>query len=319
MSMQMEKPVAKKMVVRDVEAGVQVAEVALDPRELDRQFVMRQRAHRHSVNGGYGMEYSPLALSNKDTDYALREGQDIMDSCQKSPDHDTNSTATTVQLEAVDSDDDDDDYNQVIGSLDVPMKKVMGTCERHFLAKDKSQQHLIAMAQGLYARKTDIMYPGLMFDLELDERLKSFHHKSSVLPKLHHLAEEAARRATLFKIKPMRKAVRRNELIHWLKLHAIVDPMDQTFLADEVNQTYKAIKLQLDEASAADRLAMGNRNWVSSNWLRLYCCAIDDAVRPFMLTKDDCIINRTAVQPYPIGCTPVAIAHRQMVGCRSFI
>jgi hypothetical protein len=75
-----------------------------------------------------------------------------------------------------------------------------------------------------------------------------------------------------------------------LKIHpTIIDVTDRKCVCDEINKTYKITKLQVQEATAAERAVRGNRNWVACNWLRLYCCAIDDAVRPFMVVKDNCL------------------------------
>jgi hypothetical protein len=183
---------------------------------------------------------------------------------------------------------------QVLGTLEGSAVSRRGVCELTYVVRGNSQQVLTAMALGLQARNTDVMYPGPMFDFELDENLKTFPHKGTVLPKLNHLQEEAVRRAVLFKLRPIRKAARRNELIIFLKENPIRDPIDIKFVSDEINKTYKAIKLHLEEATAVERSAMNNRNWITSNWLRLYCCACDDKVRPFLLNKDN-TMNRLEV------------------------
>jgi hypothetical protein len=191
-------------------------------------------------------------------------------------------------------DDADDKDLQVIGTLPADKTGERGLCETLWLLKEKSQPHLIAMAQGMFARTDDPMWPGIfVFDLDVDERLKSFPQRSMILPKLHHLSEEATRRATVLGTKPIRKAARKNELIAWLKLNPIVDDKDVKFVKDECNKTYRAIMEQLDDMASAERTALASRNWTSLNWLRLYCCAIDDHVRPYMLTKDDCMVGIT--------------------------
>jgi hypothetical protein len=66
---------------------------------------------------------------------------------------------------------------QVLGTLEGSAVRRQGVCERTYIVRGNSQQVLTAMALGLEARTTDVMYPGPMFDFELDENLKTFPHK----------------------------------------------------------------------------------------------------------------------------------------------
>jgi hypothetical protein len=83
----------------------------------------------------------------------------------------------------------------VIGSI--VMDETVGRCEALFRMKEGSLPDLISMCQGMQSVQGDAMFPGLVLDLEDDDRLKSFPNHALVLPKLHHLKEEAVRRAVL--------------------------------------------------------------------------------------------------------------------------
>jgi hypothetical protein len=48
------------------------------------------------------------------------------------------------------------------------------------------------------------------------------------------------------------------------------------FVGEQINKTYKAIKLQAEEARVQERNSFATKNRTMSNWLRLYCYAIDD-------------------------------------------
>jgi hypothetical protein len=80
---------------------------------------------------------------------------------------------------------------EVIGTLTPDASgKARSLCESLFLLSDKSLPELIAMAQGVSIRHTDIMFDGrdgLMFDLDGDDLLKTFAHRGSILPKVVHL------------------------------------------------------------------------------------------------------------------------------------
>jgi hypothetical protein len=176
---------------------------------------------------------------------------------------------------------------QVLGSIVVTSQR--GRCEALWRMKEGSLPDLIAMCQGLESLETDAMYPGLVFDLQDDERLKDFPNRALVMPKLHHLKEEAARRALLFDIKAIRKAARKDELIDWLKAHPIEDDVDTVFLRREANATYQHLLDFLASEASAQRAALAAKNWNHLNFLRLYHCAMDDDARPYMLNKDDCM------------------------------
>jgi hypothetical protein len=90
-------------------------------------------------------------------------------------------------------------------------------------------------------------------------------------------------------IPKIKKSAKKNELIQWLKLHPLDEPEDLVFVGNEINKTYKAIKHLAEEAKAMERTTLASKNWSMHNWLRLYCCAIDDEARPFLLVKDDCM------------------------------
>ena len=320
--MQLEKPVdrpvaswQKKEVVRDVVEAPGVPEVLKDPREIDRQLVDALRATQRTVlavrapvsgNSGYGMEYSPLCESTRRTDYALRDGEDIMNSTFKTTYNNTrvevlenlddhSSQATTLQPNWKEFEDSSDEStaepdHELMEILAATTPVPRGDCQALWKEKDQCQMVLVAMAQGQYARKGDEAYPGLMFDIENDELLKApFPNKGTVLPKLAHLQDECVRRALLFMIPKIKKSAKKNELIQWLKQHPLEEPADMLFVGNEINKTYKAIKLLGEEARALERNALATKNWTMSNWLRLYCCAIDDAARPFLLVKDDCM------------------------------
>jgi hypothetical protein len=62
-----------------------------------------------------------------------------------------------------------------------------------------------------------------LIDLDGDELLKICSARAIILLKVVHLRKEAARRAAMFKIKPLRKAAAKNELLGWLRLNPIVD------------------------------------------------------------------------------------------------
>lgn len=351
MSMQMEKPMDRpsgklKEGVRDVvvEPAGLVQNIGVDPREIDRQLADMQRAHQlHqarrnpvSQNHGYGIDYSPLSDSTKRIDYALRDGEDIMESSLKprrpsvvdvavtfadkqviinDNDSDHLSQATTVVLEWKEVNIDSSDEETFVPSPDQPLKKPLkkkgvpvvtdpelrailnesphptrGACETLWVQNDECQMLLVAMAQGLWTVDGDAAYPGLMFDIENDELLKTFRNKGTVLPKLLHLQEECTRRSLVFDLPRIKKSAKKNELIAWLKRYPLEEPTDVMFVRHEINKTYRAIKRQSDEGKAAERNNLVSRtNWIMGNWLRLYCCAIDDEARTFLLVKDDCM------------------------------
>jgi hypothetical protein len=172
--------------------------------------------------------------------------------------------------------------------LDDAKSKTFGVCEDLWIRNDECLMLLTAMAQGLWSREGDLTFPGMMFDIENDELLKtSFKNKATIVPKLTHLLEECKRRSDLFAIPRIRKSAKKIEIIAWLKEHPVVDPKDVLFLRHEITKTYRAIRRQSEESR---NQASGNRtNWISTNWLRLYCAAIDDEARTSLLQKDDCM------------------------------
>jgi hypothetical protein len=104
-----------------------------------------------------------------------------------------------------------------------------------------------------------------------------FTQRNTVFPKVQHLRDEAARRAALFKIKPLAKAVSKAVLIKWLKVHPVEAEVDTDFLKNAANETYILIKAQAAEATVAERETLLNKNWTNCDpWLRLYHASIDD-------------------------------------------
>jgi hypothetical protein len=161
-------------------------------------------------NNGYGVDYchSPLAVARMPA--ALLDSEDeFMNSCQKTLDRsrassekaktfraellsmkagtDSDSEATTINGQDEFSFDTQSkaerdfalvedagraalarDDVQVLGSIVISSKK--GRCEALFHMKEGSLPDLIAMCQGLESVEDDSMFPGLVFDLEIDER-----------------------------------------------------------------------------------------------------------------------------------------------------
>jgi hypothetical protein len=295
-----------------------VAEIAVDPRELDKQFASMARARRN----GYGMDYSPgmvdyspvSASVNPDDIPVDGESEEaFLERCYKTvariraegtpkeisaryrkflaEQQACDDTATT-ECEMPTHDCSSQDSPQ---ETQAPFVSVFsarpGACELLFVSNQKSPQQLVAMVTGLPSSlSTEEVYPTQhIFDMELDERLKVFPGKIQIMPRSQHLVAEVHRRSVLLDVKGLRKAARRNELIEWLKANPIVDPIDTKFLVEEINKTYRGIRLEQEELLASQQASLANRNWAESNWLRLYCAAFDDNARPLMLTKDDCM------------------------------
>jgi hypothetical protein len=223
------------------------------------------------------------------------------DECQWEEDPDD--VPEVIEQNLVDEDEEPEDEDEdsveleVLGSLTPDASgKARTLCQLLFLMNGKSLPDLIAMSQGLYVRdKNDINFggkDGLVFDLEGDELLKTCSVRANVLPKVVHLRSEAARRAALYKIKPLRKAAAKNELIAWLKLNPITDAGDIEFLLNEAGRTYRMILSKEDEAADAAKAALQTRNWTLGAHLRLYCAAMSNEARPYILTKDDVFNDR---------------------------
>jgi hypothetical protein len=153
-----------------------------------------------------------------------------------------------------------------------------GECETYYIAQDKSQRVLIAMAQGLVRDEGD-PYPSLyVFDLEEDDLVKSCAQK--MLPGRKHLIEEANRRAKVLRIKPLKKSAGKNEVCAWLKLHAVNDQKDIDFIRFECKSLYLLMKEQAEEQDGVEKEKLGNRNWSTPDpWMRLYHCAVEDDCR----------------------------------------
>jgi hypothetical protein len=296
-----------------------VAEIAVDPRELDKQFASMARARRN----GYGMDYSPgmvdyspLSASMKTDvvgDVVGESEEAFLERCYKTvariraegtpkeisakyrkflAEQSCDDTATTVEMEMPMQNGSSQDSPQETQAPFVSAVSARpGVCELLFVTNQKSPQQLVAMVTGLSSSlSTEEVYPTeFMFDMEVDERLKVFPGKIHIFPRSQHLVAEVQRRSVLLDVKGLRKAARRNELIEWLKENPIVDPIDIKFLVDEINKTYRGIRLEQEEIVASQQASLANRNWAEANWLRLYCAAFDDNARPLMLTKDDCM------------------------------
>jgi hypothetical protein len=164
-----------------------------------------------------------------------------------------------------DEDDEESVELQVLGSLTPDASgKPRTLCQSLFLMNSKSVPDLIAMAQGLHIRSDDSNFgdqDGLVFDLDGNELLKTCSSRASILLKVVHLRKEAARRAALFKIKPIRKAAAKNELFGWLRLNPIVDKEDVEFLLKEAGKTYRLMLVKESEADEAAKAALLTRNW----------------------------------------------------------
>jgi hypothetical protein len=50
---------------------------------------------------------------------------------------------------------------------------------------------------------------------------------------------------------------------------------------------HPSFKLQMEEAAAAEREALINKNWIMENNLRLYLASMSDGARVLMGSKDD--------------------------------
>jgi hypothetical protein len=170
-----------------------------------------------------------------------------------------------------------------------PLTQV-GACETMFMHSKKSQPHLIAMCQGLVTRSQDPYTTTYLFDLEVDELLKNCPQKAQLLPQVKHLKEEATRRSSVMKIKPLKKSATKAELIEWLKNHPVNDSMDEAFLYFEGNKTYGMLMQQADDAVLAEAERRSTSNWNSPfPWMRLYHCSLDDDVLELLKTSSDCM------------------------------
>jgi hypothetical protein len=171
----------------------------------------------------------------------------------------------------------------------MPLTQV-GECETFYLSTEKSQPHLIAMCQGLIARCDDPYMTTYLFDLERDELLKNCPQKAQLLPQVKILKEEAGRRSSVFKIKPLKKSATKTELIEWLKQNPITDSMDEAFLYFEGNKTYRMLMKQAEEAATAESERLSTANWNSPYpWMRLYHCSLDDDVLELLKTSSECL------------------------------
>jgi hypothetical protein len=145
------------------------------------------------------------------------------------------------------------------------------------------------MVQGLWYEAGDDMRFGWMFDLEEDEFLKSMPQRNAVLPKGPHLKEEAARRAEVLDVRPIRKSASKGQILEWLKLNPIVHDADKTWLMRKTRETYMSFKAQMEVAAAVEREALINKNWIMENNLRLYLACMSDEALVLMAAKDDCL------------------------------
>jgi hypothetical protein len=78
------------------------------------------------------------------------------------------------------------------------------------------------------------------------------------LPRLdkRSVCDESARCAALFKIKTIRKAAAKNELLGWLRLNPIVDKEDVEFLQNEAGKTDCLMLVKESEADEAAKAAL---------------------------------------------------------------
>jgi hypothetical protein len=92
--------------------------------------------------------------------------------------------------------------------------------------------------------------------------------------------DECRRRAAKHKIKPIKKSSGKPELLSWLKLHAVRDPVDLAFIQRECKKIYTLLQEQADEVAAADKEKLSVKNWTTIEpWQRLYHAASQDDAR----------------------------------------
>jgi hypothetical protein len=168
----------------------------------------------------------------------------------------------------------------------------LGECEALYQYKKKSLPVLIAMIQGLRYEEGVDMRIGWMFDLDEDEFLKSMPQRNLVLPKGNHLKDEAARRAQILELKPLRKSASKSQMIEWLRMNPIENGIDVEWLKRKAKSLYVSFKVLSEEAAANQRESLINKNWIMENNLRLYLACMSDEARLLMTTKDDCL-NRS--------------------------
>jgi hypothetical protein len=240
-----------------------------------------------------GSGNSDVRIMNKEKDYGL-------DYCPRPP-VDVEEEASTASTESVDYEIDlqagmereMDEAEANDPELLFQQSHIhLGTSEALYLYKKKSLPDLIAMVQGLRYEEGVAMKIGWMFDLDEDEFLKSMPQRSVVLPKGNHLKDEAARRAVLLGVKPIRKSASKSQMIEWLRNNPIEDAVDVTWLKREAESVYRFFKLQSEEAAVNQREALINKNWIMENNLRLYLACMTDEARLLMTRKDDCL-NRS--------------------------
>jgi hypothetical protein len=313
------KAKAKAKVDSDSESEEEEEDIAqvVDPREQDRRSrevldsnIWTTTVHKNLVrdnggrdNGGYGMDYLPDSPSDDSPPAAtVRDNAEIFSSAERAMVRHREQTDSQRRLfareRAILAAECDSSATTIVEE-EQGIGRV-GRCEELYEKTERSLPVLIAMAQGQYVRIANIKPtcysgPGQVFDLEEDDLLKGFSQKGIVLPKLQHLKDEAARRASLFGIKPMPKSSTKTALLNWLKLHPVAEERDVSFLHDEAAKVYTLIRSQTAEAAEASKAVLANKNWTLEAHLRLYHCCIDDAARPFMLAKDKCMEGRLEV------------------------
>jgi hypothetical protein len=156
-----------------------------------------------------------------------------------------------------------------------------GVCETLYIATGNSQPVLLAMVQGIVCRPGDPYSGVYVFDVETDDLLKAFPQAQKKLyyPIVNHLKDEAARRAKVFNIKPLKKSANKPELMQWLKDHPVSNSLDENFLRFEAGKTYRMIQRLAEEAQALELVRQASRSWTDHfPWMRFYHCIADDDV-----------------------------------------
>lgn len=222
----------------------------VDPRAKDLELKRLQQSRQRNEDNRYGMDY----LGDKECGAGANPGG--------------SSQADTEDCEW------DLDLDAPLGGRGV------GDCERSWLLLERSQAVVIAMAQGL-VRTTGEPYLTLyVFDTENDDLVKNCPQKNQMLPARKHLVDEALRRATKHRIKPIKKSAGKPELLSWLKLHAVIDVTDRAFIRRECKKIYTLLKDQAEEQDNAEKERQATKNWtVGEPWQRLYHAAAKDEAR----------------------------------------
>jgi hypothetical protein len=247
-------------------------------------------------NGGYGLEYTPGEDNDVSSLGSVEEANRIRSKSRES------FNQRLAAIEAPDDPSSDEEEFQGTPPSAEPEEEApevvrpsteRGACESVFLWMKSAQPYLIAMCQGLMAMPLD-KYPSYyVFDMDVDETLKNFPQKALFFPNVKVLKEEASRRATALKLKPLKKSATRVQLLDWLKINAVTDPVDEAFLRREAGKTYAMILKQEEEAASVDRTRQTAKNWSTADpWLRFYHCVTDDEVKT-LLRQHARVLSRT--------------------------